>query len=93
MSVQERRLRGFSLRDWMGKEGSAYAFTFPYALLFLVFIVIPVAIAVLLSLGLVLSACSAAAPDEGGGPVTAFSSRSTSACATTSRCSRRTRSS
>ncbi len=49
MSVQERRLRGFSLRDWMGKEGSAYAFTFPYALLFLVFIVIPVAIAVLLS--------------------------------------------
>jgi multiple sugar transport system permease protein len=49
MSVQERRLRGFSLRDWMSKEGSAYAFIFPYALLFLVFIVIPVAIAVLLS--------------------------------------------
>lgn len=49
MSVQERRLRGFSLRDRMSKEGSAYAFTFPYALLFLVFIVIPVVIAVLLS--------------------------------------------
>lgn len=38
-----------SLRGWLHKEGSAYAFLTPYALLFIIFIVVPVLAAVLLS--------------------------------------------
>ncbi len=40
---------GGSLRRWVKKEGSAYAFLSTYALLFIVFIAIPVVVAVLLS--------------------------------------------
>ncbi len=36
-------------RNWLVREGNAYAFILPYAVLFLVFIVIPVAVAILLS--------------------------------------------
>jgi multiple sugar transport system permease protein len=38
-----------SLRRWLNKEGSAYAFLSTYAVLFIVFIAIPVVVAVLLS--------------------------------------------
>lgn len=37
------------IRQWLTKEGGAYAFLFPYSLLFIVFIVIPVLTAVVLS--------------------------------------------
>jgi multiple sugar transport system permease protein len=40
---------GSSIRNWLNKEGSAYAFLSPYALLFTAFIIIPVIAAILLS--------------------------------------------
>lgn len=38
-----------TLRNWLNREGSAYAFLSAYALLFIVFIIVPVAAAVFLS--------------------------------------------
>ncbi|GIK55477.1 MAG: sugar ABC transporter permease [Chloroflexi bacterium] len=38
-----------TLKNWYGKEGSAYTFLFPYALMFTIFIVAPVLVAFLLS--------------------------------------------
>lgn len=38
-----------TLKNWYGKEGSAYAFLFPYALMFTIFIVAPVLVAFFLS--------------------------------------------
>jgi multiple sugar transport system permease protein len=40
---------GSSFRNWLNKEGSAYAFLSPYALLFITFIIVPVLAAILLS--------------------------------------------
>jgi len=42
-------LSNLSIRKWLNKEGSAYAFLSPYGLLFIIFIVVPVLAAVGLS--------------------------------------------
>lgn len=49
MAVKQAQIRSRSFRDWLAKEGNAYAFLSPYAILFIVFIVIPVIVAFLLS--------------------------------------------
>jgi multiple sugar transport system permease protein len=49
-SMERERAAPGRLRQWVVKEGNAYAFLSPYAILFIIFIIIPVVVAILLSL-------------------------------------------